>query len=80
MYRWKRWIVALGVLAVLGCKGEGTRIDLTTFDKNGQTRNHYAEFRRASYRLSPGGTLPYGVVLGVAALITARKIELLVWF
>lgn len=30
--------------------------------------------------LSPGGTLPYGVVLGVAALITARKIELLVWF
>ena len=30
--------------------------------------------------LSPGGTLPYGVVLGVAALITARKIELLAWF
>ena len=29
--------------------------------------------------LSPGGTLPYGVALGVAALITARKIELLAW-
>ena len=30
--------------------------------------------------LSPGGSLPYGVVLGIAALIMARKIELLVWF
>ena len=30
--------------------------------------------------LLPGGTLPYGVVLGVAALVTARKNELLMWF
>jgi len=57
MYRWQRWIVALGVLAVFGCKGEETRIDLTTFDQNGQVQRHYAEFRRASYRLSGGGTL-----------------------
>jgi len=57
MYRWQRWIVVLGVLAVLGCTGGETRIDLTTFDKNGQARRHYAEFRRASYRLSGGGTL-----------------------
>ena len=41
----------------MGCTGGETRIDLTTFDKNGQARRHYAEFRRASYRLSGGGTL-----------------------
>jgi len=53
----RRWIMALGLLAVAGCGSSQTRIDLTTFDQDGRARNHYAEFRRASYQLSPGGTL-----------------------
>lgn len=57
MRNWRRWIVALSVLALSGCGSDETRIDLTTFDQNGQAHNHYAEFRRASYKLSSGGAL-----------------------
>jgi len=57
MYSWQRWATVMGILAVVGCNDPETRIDLMTFDENGQAQKHYAEFRRASFRLSHGGAL-----------------------
>lgn len=51
------WIGLFGLLLLAGCKSTptDTRIDLMTFDEAGTPRQHYTEFRRASYRMSPGG-------------------------
>lgn len=55
----RMWILslALAVLTVLaGCKSEGTRVDLTTFDEQGRPERHYADFSGATYRMGPGDT------------------------
>ncbi|HOB74321.1 MAG TPA: hypothetical protein PKG54_07325 [Phycisphaerae bacterium] len=46
-----------GFLLIAGCRTPPTRtrIDLITYDEAGQQRRHYTEFRRAAYRMSPGG-------------------------
>lgn len=50
-------ILALACLGSLaGCASSQTRIDLTTYDVQGQTSQHYATFTQASYRITPGGT------------------------
>jgi len=57
MNRWQRYCWVLSIFAFAGCNNQETRIDLTTFDQSGQTQQHYAEFRRASYRKSHSGML-----------------------
>jgi hypothetical protein len=49
-------VASCGAL-IAGCGSSGGRLDLTTYDEQGAPRQHYADFRRAFYRQSPGGTL-----------------------
>jgi hypothetical protein len=53
------WTGFAGLLLLAGCRGApvGTRIDVATFDEAGQPKQHYTNFRGATYRLSPGGLL-----------------------
>ena len=52
------WIVLIASCALVGCQSpRTTRIELTTFDAKGAAKLHYSEFRRASYRMSPGNEL-----------------------
>ncbi len=60
----RQGIPGLGLLLVAscgsliaGCGSAGGRLDLTTYNEQGQPQQHYADFRRVSYRQSPGGTL-----------------------
>lgn len=50
------WLALLFWGPLGGCGSPVTRINLTTFDAQGQTSQHYATFPQAGYRLTPGGT------------------------
>ncbi|MBP7936090.1 MAG: hypothetical protein KA354_15720 [Phycisphaerae bacterium] len=49
-------LAAVFLGSLVGCTSPETRINLTTFDAQGQDQQHYATFTQASYRLTPGGT------------------------
>jgi hypothetical protein len=52
-------LTLVGLAAASGCRQTPTRtrIDLTAYAVGAGAREHYTEFRRAHYRLSPGGLI-----------------------
>ncbi|UCD28112.1 MAG: hypothetical protein JSV03_13605 [Planctomycetota bacterium] len=55
-YYWQ-WITICGLAVLAGCGPKGTRIELISFDDGGVPQHHYAEFPRAYFSRSPGGSL-----------------------
>ena len=50
------FLVAIGLGSLAGCASPETRINLTTYDAQGRTQQHYATFTQAGYRITPTGT------------------------